>query len=129
MPYLDDPAVRDEIRAAVETTLAEGFGKNHSLCHGDLGNLDLPLEAARATGDAALQARVDRVAGGILQSIETRGWLYGLSDGAEPLGLMVGLAGIAYGLARLAAPERLPCVLALAPPPGAPPSSSSAYGT
>lgn len=125
LPYLDDPAVRDEIRAAVETTLAEGFGKNHSLCHGDLGNLDLPLEVARATGDAELQARVGRIAGGILQGIETHGWLYGLSAGAEPLGLMVGLAGIAYGLARLAAPERLPSVLGLAPPPGTPPAGIS----
>ena len=58
-----------------------------------------------------------RIAGGILESIEAHGWLYGLSKGAEPLGLMVGLAGIAYGLARLAAPERLPSVLCLAPPP------------
>ncbi len=55
LPFLDDlsesEAVRDEIRVAVETTLAEGFGKNHCLCHGDLGNLDLVGEAARATGD------------------------------------------------------------------------------
>lgn len=29
---------------------------------------------------------------------------------------MVGLSGIGYGLARLAAPQRLPCVLAMAPP-------------
>jgi hypothetical protein len=30
---------------------------------------------------------------------------------------MTGLAGIGYGLLRLAAPERTPCVLRLAPPP------------
>jgi len=31
---------------------------------------------------------------------------------------MVGLAGVAYGLARAAEPDRLPCVLTLSPPPG-----------
>lgn len=117
LPFLDEPAVRDEIRVAVETTLAEGFGKNHSLCHGDLGNLDFLVEVARTMGDADLQARVGRIGRGILESIEAHGWLYGLPKGAEPLGLMIGLAGIAYGLARLAAPERLPSVLSLAPPP------------
>ncbi|NJL57750.1 hypothetical protein HC928_23430, partial [bacterium] len=26
---------------ALRTTLDQGFGYNHSICHGDLGNLDL----------------------------------------------------------------------------------------
>jgi type 2 lantibiotic biosynthesis protein LanM len=117
LPFHSGSEVVEEIDAAVEATLAHGFGKNHSLCHGDLGNLDLLVEAARIRRDEALQNRVDRVAGGILQGIEEHGWLYGLPIGAEPLGLMVGLAGIAYELARLAAPDRLPCVLTLSPPP------------
>jgi hypothetical protein len=33
--------VRTDIAHALHTTLAEGFGRNHSLCHGDLGNVDL----------------------------------------------------------------------------------------
>ena len=117
LPELEDAAVREEIAVAVETTLATGFGTNHSLCHGDLGNLEILLEAASATGDGALRERAYRIAGGILDGIEKNGWLYGLPLGAEPLGLMTGLAGIAYGLARLAAPDRLPATLTLAPPP------------
>ena len=34
----------------------------------------------------------------------------------EAPGLLVGLAGIGYGLLRLAYPERVPSVLVLAPP-------------
>lgn len=116
LPFQASPEILEEIEAAVESTLAHGFGKNHSLCHGDLGNLDLLLEAARVRRDESLQRRVDRMAGGILRSIEEHGWLYGLPIGAEPLGLMMGLAGIAYGLARLADPDRVPCVLTLSPP-------------
>jgi type 2 lantibiotic biosynthesis protein LanM len=128
LPFLDDRIVRGEIEAAVETTLAQGFGQNHSLCHGDLGNLDFLLEAARATDDLALQERVGRLAGGILDGIETHGWLFGQPLGAEPLGLMLGLAGTVYGLARLAEPERLPNLLALAPPSQQRSETFSTYG-
>ena len=116
LPHLDDPAVREEIAIAVETTLAHGFGDNHSLCHGDLGNLDFLLSAARALDDRALLREVYRRAAGVLRSIEERGWLFGLPGNVETPGLMVGLAGVAYGLARLAAPDRLPSILALAHP-------------
>jgi type 2 lantibiotic biosynthesis protein LanM len=119
LPFHSNPEVLQEIETAVETTLEKGFGRNHSLCHGDLGNLELILEAARTRGDGALRARAGRIAAGILQGMDERGWLYGLPEGAEPLGLMVGLAGVAYGLARAAEPDRLPCVLTLSPPPGA----------
>jgi type 2 lantibiotic biosynthesis protein LanM len=118
LPFHSDPETLQEIETAVETTLEKGFGRNHSLCHGDLGNLDLITEAARTRGDEALRARAGRIAGGILQGIDEQGWLYGLPKGAEPLGLMLGLAGVAYGLARAAEPDRLPCVLTLSPPPG-----------
>src|SRR5262249_9701462 len=45
LPYLDDASVRAEIATALETTQTHGFGGNHSLCHGDLGNLELFLQA------------------------------------------------------------------------------------
>lgn len=113
---LDDGTVRDEIAVAVETTLAEGFGDNHSLCHGALGNLEFLVQAAEATESASLRDRAGRIAGGVLRSIERDGWLYGQPEGAEPLGLMVGLAGIGYGLLRMAVPDEVPSVLTLEVP-------------
>jgi len=117
LPLYDDARVREEIAHATATTLAHGFGQNHSLCHGDLGNLDFLLEAARVLGDEALEHRVYQQARTSLRVMEERGWLFGLQRNIETPGLMVGLAGIGYGLARLARPERLPSLLALAPPP------------
>jgi type 2 lantibiotic biosynthesis protein LanM len=117
LPLLDDGAEREaaleEIHTAVETTLAEGLQGNHSLCHGALGNLDFLLQAARALDDRRLEERVRRLASGVLRSIERDGWLHGLPRGAEPLGLMVGLAGIGHGLLRLAAPDAVPSLLTL----------------
>ncbi|MBL0693504.1 type 2 lanthipeptide synthetase LanM family protein [Comamonas sp. JC664] len=116
LPWMDDAAVREELAIAVDSTLTRGFGRNQGLCHGDLGNVDFLLEAADRLGDASLRARAERVAGGILQGVRERGYLFGLQGNTETPGLLVGLAGIAYGLARLAVPERLPSLLAVAAP-------------
>jgi type 2 lantibiotic biosynthesis protein LanM len=114
--YLDDARIRSEINTALKTTLAQGFGGNHSLCHGDLGNLELLLQASLILDDPHWNTQVDRFAGIILESIQKHGWLCGVPLGVETPGLMTGLAGIGYGLLRLAAPERIPSVLVLEPP-------------
>lgn len=116
LAYVDDAAMHTEIEAALRTTLTHGFGMNHSLCHGDLGNLETALMAARVLGDAHYEQEVERVAAAILGSIEARGWLTGVPFGVETPGLMTGLAGIGYELLRLAYPDRVPSVLLLEPP-------------
>jgi lantibiotic modifying enzyme len=116
LDLLDEDTVQSEIAVALETTLARGFGKNHSLCHGDLGNVDLFLRAAKQLNDPSLEEKAYRLAGGILASRAQGGWRLGMPRGAEPPGLMIGLAGVGYGLLRLAAPERVPYVLLLEGP-------------
>jgi lantibiotic modifying enzyme len=111
----EDGASRGEILAALATTLSR-LGANHSLCHGDLGNLDFAMQAAELLGDAAAMARAERLTSSVLCDIEERGWRCGTPGTVETPGLMVGLAGIGLALLRLAAPSRVPSVLALAPP-------------
>jgi type 2 lantibiotic biosynthesis protein LanM len=111
-----DSEIQEEIDAALRTTLAQGFGGNHSLCHGDLGNLETLLEASLRMKASHWQGEVYRLAGLILESIEQNGWLCGNPVTVEAPGLMTGLAGIGYELLRLADPVRVPSVLALAPP-------------
>jgi type 2 lantibiotic biosynthesis protein LanM len=118
LPLLDDPGFHGEIGVAVATTLAEGLGLSHCLCHGDLGCLDFLLLAARHLGDGALADRVYRLAGGVLANVAADGWRFGMPAGAEPPGLMLGLAGIGYGFLRLAYPDRIPAVLLLETRPG-----------
>jgi type 2 lantibiotic biosynthesis protein LanM len=116
LPYLEDPEMLDEIRAAARATLAHGFGFNHSLCHGDLGNLELVREAGRVLEDEDLAAEAERIASGILAQIEQDGPRCGASIHTEIPGLLTGLAGIGYGLMRAACPERVPSVLLLETP-------------
>ena len=92
-----------------------GFGKNHCLCHGDLGNLDILLHAAQRVDDSWWSEAGKRLASETLVGIAERGCLCGTQTSLVSPGLMDGLAGIGYGLLRLACPERVPSVLVLAP--------------
>jgi type 2 lantibiotic biosynthesis protein LanM len=118
LPFLADPEMSAEIRSAARSTLAEGFGGNQSLCHGDLGNLEAVREAGRVLADEELAAEADRLAARILARIESGDLRCGAGPRTESLGLMTGLAGIGYGLLRAAWPERVPSVLLLETPEG-----------
>jgi len=116
LPWIDGPESRFEIETALETTVRSGFGGNHCLCHGDLGNLDVLLEASQRLGEPRWRAKATRAAGMVLESIERNGWLCGNPVEIESPGLMTGLAGIGYGLLRAAEPDRVPSLLALETP-------------
>jgi lantibiotic modifying enzyme len=113
-----DATIRAEIEAAVQTTLKEGFGSNHSLCHGDMGNLEVLLLAGRLFPDRYAGVR-ETIQSMLLESIQTCGWQSGIPYPMETPGLMLGLAGTGYALLRQFAPEQIPSVLVLdAPNPG-----------
>jgi lantibiotic modifying enzyme len=114
--YCDTLEMRMEIDHALHTTLAEGLGHNHSLCHGDLGKVELVLQAGVLLDEPGWLAEAQRLAGKILASITTHGWRCGVPQGVETLGLMTALAGIGYGLLRLARPQDVPSVLTLETP-------------
>lgn len=114
--HVDDAAIRAEIAAALRTTRKHGFGRTHSLCHGDLGNLELFLHAGRVLARPRWGHEALRVGSMVLENIATGGWRCGTPQAIESPGLMTGLAGIGYQLLRLADPTRVPAVLTLAPP-------------
>jgi len=120
LPHVRDPEARQDLRAeteeAVRLTVPRGFGENHCLCHGDLGNLDFLLQARQALAWPDLDEVIDRQTRTVLASIERDGWLCGTRGDVESPALMNGYAGIGYGLLRLAAPDRVPSVLVLEGP-------------
>jgi type 2 lantibiotic biosynthesis protein LanM len=116
LKHTDHPMVRLDLERAIQAMLNQGPGTNHSICHGDVGNLDFLLQAAEATGNSELAQKVDELSNQIIASIKKYGWLCGVPLGVESPALMNGLAGICYGLLRLADPDRVPSVLTLSPP-------------
>ncbi|MFY0525587.1 type 2 lanthipeptide synthetase LanM family protein [Archangium gephyra] len=115
-----DADAREALEAALETVGAHGFGHDHSLCHGDLGSLELLLQARGTPGGERWAAGLERRTAMVLESLERRGCRCGVPFGLEMPGLMHGLAGTGYGLLRLARPEQVPSVLTLEGPVTAP---------
>jgi type 2 lantibiotic biosynthesis protein LanM len=113
---LNTSELREDIDVALQTTLERGFGGNHSLCHGDLGNLDFISEASRILDEPLLDRQVNQLSAMVLESAARYGWLCGAPLNVEIPGLMTGLAGIGYEMLRLASPSQVPSVLMMEPP-------------
>ena len=116
LPYLDDTEIRADMESAITSTAQLSFGMNHSLCHGDLGNLELLLQASLQLDRPDLHQQTYQLATAILDSIQNHGASCGVPLAVETPGLMTGLAGIGYQLLRIAMPEVVPSILTLEPP-------------
>lgn len=101
---------------ALEAGLASG-GYGFSLCHGDAGNAELPLEAAKALGEPPLALVAERVGRAGIERHGAPGlpWPCGVPNGGETPGLMLGLAGIGNFYLRLYDSARFPSVLLVTP--------------
>ncbi|MBG6137013.1 type 2 lanthipeptide synthetase LanM family protein [Longispora fulva] len=85
------------------------------LCHGDTGRLELLLVAATAGHPVAVDA-LPRRAGAFLAGLDRHGPRCSTPGAVPSPGLFGGLAGIGYGLLRLAFPARVPSVPLLRTP-------------
>lgn len=116
----EDERVRVEISAALERARSIGRAKDDSLCHGDMGRVDLFLEASRVLKDISLRGQADSLAMAVIESWRRDGAIRsGLPLPVTSLGVLTGLSGIGYEFLRLSDPFGIPSVLTLQPPAGA----------
>lgn len=113
--HVDHAEVANDLVLALESTARNAFGTNDCLCHGDLGNLE-PLIRAREVGyrgdwESTLETQAARLVSRLVRGE----WRCGIPGAVETPGLMMGLAGIGYGLLRLGAADRVPSILTLEP--------------
>jgi type 2 lantibiotic biosynthesis protein LanM len=108
--------LQEELQIAIDSTLEHGLGKNHSLCHGDLGNLDFLLQAAKVLKDQALMDKISHYVSSLVNTIHNGGFLCGVPLKVENPGLMTGISGIGYQLLRFAFPGKVPSLLSLEGP-------------
>jgi type 2 lantibiotic biosynthesis protein LanM len=108
--------VRADLEHALRSTDAAGFGSNDSLCHGDLGNLELFVRARELGHRGAWERTLATESARLVPRLRQGHWRCGIPGGVETPGLMMGLAGIGYGLLRLGATNRVPSVLSLERP-------------
>lgn len=108
--------VIEDIRSAAISTYAGGLRLNHSLCHGDFGNLDFLEQAAKRLDDESLQQTVNEILGESCRDIIGGKIFGGASRRVTPPDLMTGLSGVAWGLMRQLSPDAIPDILRFAAP-------------
>lgn len=121
LPYTQDDLAREEIRCALDTTIAASAraGTDPTLCHGLAGLLETLLTARQSACYEDRDGHIERLANWLLALLETQ-----FTPGATPTSswwteapsFMTGLSGIGYTLLRLAYLQRLPSILTLASP-------------
>ncbi|GIO22993.1 type 2 lanthipeptide synthetase LanM family protein [Oceanobacillus sp. J11TS1] len=116
LPYNQQEHIRNDAKIAMEKTLESGFEHDHSLCHGDLGNLDILTYGAKELKDRDLEIKASQLSHQILWDIKKRGWLTGFEKNNESPSLMMGYAGIGLGLLKIFSPTQVPSVLMLQSP-------------
>ncbi len=110
----NDLAVRPGLEEALNTTAAFGPNGLDHLCCGHMGRVDVLLEASKRLGRPELRAVAETVAARVVRSAERFGGfrLFGnVSRTVYNPGLFQGVAGIGYGLLRLAVPKAYPALL------------------
>jgi lantibiotic modifying enzyme len=115
VPQVEE-ALSGEITALLEAVAASEPCGNHSLGRGEMGVVQLFVEAAETYGRHRWRTEARTRAAAVLAEARQSGWVCDTPTGAETPGLLRGLAGIGYGLLRLAQPNLVPSVLTLAPP-------------
>jgi lantibiotic modifying enzyme len=113
-----EPELRSEIRHAASTTLGHVRGTDHSLCHGDLGRLEFLRSAGDLLGDESLLQAYRNGVSVTLDTLENGDWRTGVPHSVETPGLMTGLAGIGFGLLRIAHLDAVPNILIMEGPRG-----------
>ncbi|MFF2348691.1 type 2 lanthipeptide synthetase LanM family protein [Kitasatospora sp. NPDC058115] len=108
---LADRRLADWAQRAVRNTARAAPLGDHSLCHGELGVLEL----LGRHGPAAGRTPWVRRAGALLAAVDQDGPRSGTPDHVAHPGLLTGLAGIGHGLLRLGFPEQVPAALLLRP--------------
>ncbi|WP_366294273.1 type 2 lanthipeptide synthetase LanM family protein [Paenibacillus sp. AN1007] len=110
------PSIKDriekDITTSANTTISKGFCGDHSLCHGDLGNLEILLQYASYYNKSDLMKLCENVSKEIAVMVKQGHWRCGLPDSHENTSFMVGTSGIGYSLLKMVKPS-LPSVISV----------------
>jgi type 2 lantibiotic biosynthesis protein LanM len=114
LDVLDNAGIRRDIDNALETTLAAPLGGDDHICCGNLGRIELLIEASRRLRRPELFETARSAASLLVRRAKLRG-RYGLYAHVpavtDSLSLFQGTAGIGYELLRLADSNNIPCAL------------------
>ncbi|GAA0748787.1 type 2 lanthipeptide synthetase LanM family protein [Clostridium oceanicum] len=108
---INDYKWQKEIQSALNTTKSKSFGNNPSLCHGDLGNLEVLYIASEILEEKKLRNDCKLIFDEIYQTVIKERWKGKSFRGVDSYSLMVGLSGFGYSLLRFSSLYNIPSVL------------------
>lgn len=108
-----DQLLEQEIQLSLQQTLTGGFGHNASLCHGDLGNLEIVSLVSRYKKDTALKQRCLNTFHHLYEEVLNKNWTQGVFRGTESFNMMIGLSGYGYSLLQAYTEYGLPSLMSL----------------
>ena len=103
--------IYSEYKAALGATVNHSFGIGPSLCHGDLGKLQIVHYAAEVNSDEELKQRCEDKFNEIVKKVIIPRYRGKSFRGTNSAGLMIGTAGFGYTILRMACPERVKMIL------------------
>ncbi|MDT0302481.1 type 2 lanthipeptide synthetase LanM family protein [Streptomonospora wellingtoniae] len=103
----------DGLARLAELTLQRGFGNNPTYCHGDLGNAEIVLLAAREFPDLIPPRLADGLYERLFDAVVERYPSRWDTKYAYSNSLMLGRPGFAWSILRHLSPQTYPCVLRL----------------
>lgn len=109
----DDYRWNEEIEIALNTTIKKGFGNNPTLCHGDLGNLEILYIASEILKDDKLKNQCEIVFDKIYEDVISKRWKGKSFRGVDSYSIMIGLCGFGYSLLRFSKLKNIPSILCL----------------
>ncbi|MGN9864419.1 type 2 lanthipeptide synthetase LanM family protein [Bacillus swezeyi] len=112
----NDPVVREaaihDMDKACANIFYDGFGREQSLCHGDMGNGIILMDYGRKTGQPGMATIGRNLIAESAKAQQLGTYQCGVGRDVETPNLMLGLAGIVYGM-LFAAGCSLPNILSL----------------
>ena len=111
LSYLED--VSFDIEEGLRDLYTNAFGRNHSLCHGDLGNAVIMKDIATHLKSKLWNEVADYFAFRVVNMYQMSEMKIGLGIEMLTPELMVGLAGMGYSLLYIYDNEKLPNILRL----------------
>jgi lantibiotic modifying enzyme len=105
------PSQKEMVSVAVQSFFENNWKENHSLCHGELGNLAI-LKHVQSKLNIP-DHRLEQVKQRLKQQIEKHGFISGLPNRAESLSFMLGLAGMGLSLLYIDQDQPMPPILYL----------------
>jgi len=112
----DRQIYQEDINSCIEDLYKNGFQRgsshNHSLCHGNFGNIDILLEIAQEYKDENLMEFIHRQVEIELKDISFNGFIAGVENNIDNNSFMLGLSGVGYTLLRVNHPQ-IPSILSM----------------